>query len=59
MLGREMVPERHQNLMREEREVVPETSVIFNQLTRLIVREDFINFALVRDIELTRYSDVT
>jgi hypothetical protein len=27
-------------------EVVPEASVIFNQLTRPIAREDFINFSL-------------
>jgi hypothetical protein len=26
-------------------EMVPETSVIFSQLTRLIARDDFINFS--------------
>jgi hypothetical protein len=36
---------RHQTLMMET-EVFLETSVIFNQLTRLIAREDFINYNL-------------
>jgi hypothetical protein len=41
----------HQTLMIGT-EIVPETSVIFNQLTRLITREDFINFGRCENLRL-------
>jgi hypothetical protein len=34
-------------------DMVPETLVIFKQLTRLIIREDFINLAGVKTSDLT------
>jgi hypothetical protein len=58
MVGTEMDPKRHQNLMMGT-EMVIETSVIFYQLIWPIVREDFINMPAVRDTALTRCSEVT
>lgn len=43
IMGTEMVPERYENLIMGD--ITPETSVIFNQLTWLIAREDFLNVA--------------
>jgi hypothetical protein len=43
MTGNEVVPEDQTLMMGTE--MVPETSVIFNQLTWLIAREDYINFS--------------
>jgi hypothetical protein len=38
-------------------EMIPETSVTFNQLTRLITREDYINLAVVESDQILHSSD--
>jgi hypothetical protein len=39
--------------------MVPETSLTFNQLTRLIAREDFVNFSRRERLNHTFFHDVS